>query len=433
VGLGLNMNLSNSISRSTMKTVGLSTDMLVFFKLLSNRDFIKLLIGLHRGYKKDSNYSPFHLVMALLRLIKNERITSYNGVFVLNSFIPPFPSKPFNQMLAAVPGRESLLFEHVHGSRTAPVSVNIAVTGDCNHHCQYCSAKHMSKEKGLQLAELKTVLAQLQDMGVAIIGLTGGEPTLRKDLTEIIGSIDSRSVSILYSTGQSITLEKAREYKNAGLFAAAISMDHYKEEQHDAYKGVRGSFRTANEAINNCLQAGLYTIMQVLVRKELVSGNELESVLDIGRAHGVSEIRLLDIKIPDYANVRSNGSLLTKDDLKTIKNLQLDANKSRKYPKIASVFYEEDAERFGCSAGIHHSYIDAAGNLNPCDFILQSYGNVTQTPMRELWNKMNARYGLCRDDCRAYKRTGITRKLDDDTDCATALPGFYRILAGCGC
>lgn len=55
----------------------------------------------------------------------------------------------------------------------------------------HCSAKRFiknsdDKSKEMTTADLKNIVISLQDLGVGIIGFTGGEPLLRKDLEEVI-------------------------------------------------------------------------------------------------------------------------------------------------------------------------------------------------------------------------------------------------------
>jgi molybdenum cofactor biosynthesis enzyme MoaA len=47
------------------------------------------------------------------------------------------------------------------------------------------------------LDQLQKTIADVQDLGTSVIGLTGGEPLLRDDLEDIIASIDKRSMPLV--------------------------------------------------------------------------------------------------------------------------------------------------------------------------------------------------------------------------------------------
>ena len=65
------------------------------------------------------------------------------------------------------------------------------------------------------------------------------------------------------------------------------------------------------------------------------------------------------------------------------------ANKSSKYPKITTFAYTESQEKYGCGAGNQHSYINAYGDLMPCDFVPMKFGNVRVENTKKLWTEMN--------------------------------------------
>ena len=72
--------------------------------------------------------------------------------------------------------------------------IRLSITERCNFRCQYCLPDGYSKtcsDSDLSLNEIDNLVAALVDMGVWKIRLTGGEPTLRRDINEIIQVIKS--------------------------------------------------------------------------------------------------------------------------------------------------------------------------------------------------------------------------------------------------
>jgi len=85
----------------------------------------------------------------------------------------------------------------------------------------------------MEREKLISLINEIQDMGVGIIGLAGGEPLLRNDLEEIVENIDDRSVSYVYSTGYGLTSQRARDLKSAGLYGIIIDFQSMNEGEHD--------------------------------------------------------------------------------------------------------------------------------------------------------------------------------------------------------
>lgn len=56
--------------------------------------------------------------------------------------------------------------------------------------------------------------------------------------------------------------------------------------------------------------------------------------------------------------------------------------------KISCDPYTEGISKFGCGAGLFHSYIDSNGDLYPCDFLPLSFGNSVKETLPEIWLKM---------------------------------------------
>ncbi|MCP4138439.1 MAG: radical SAM protein [bacterium] len=414
-------------------------------RMACNLKNILFFIRCHRALAKDKNYSVFNFIRSMILVSKDEKIVKVNKSYLVSSFLPPFPSRAYEQLFTAVPGNDSLFYEHSHAVRTAPISMFIALTNRCKYNCWHCSKAHRENHDDIPLAKIKQLIADLQDMGVAIVGLTGGEPLLRDDLPEIIKSIDDRSISILYTTGQGLTPEKARELKEAGLFTIGISLDSRDEAVHNKLRGSSTAYTDAMNAIRFSLDAGLYTMIQTVATKEMVQTESVRDIIDFAHTLGVHEVRILE-SMPTGRLIKVEAKhILSNDERKYLIDIHKKANLRRKGPKVSVFAHTESPERFGCGAGSQHSYIDSKGNLNPCDFVPLAFGNVLEKPVRELWKEMNAIIGIPRDVCLIHeihksvaKKSNGTLPLNENDSkavcrsCRTMkeFPGFYSAMQG---
>jgi MoaA/NifB/PqqE/SkfB family radical SAM enzyme len=406
---------------------------------------IALFLRSHRLFCKDRKYSVVNLIKALWEVSKNERIVRHNKMFVHSSFLPPIPSKAADQVLDAVAGEGTVFEDHVNARRRAPISMYVAVTGKCEYRCLHCSAAEHSQYDEWDFQELIKLFADLQDMGTAIIGLTGGEPLLREDLCDLISSIDDRSVTFLFTSGHGLTLERAKELNRAGLFGVGISLDSAVPAAMDDMRGVEGAFDNAVNGIKNCRIAGLYTMTQVAINRKKLSSDTLEDIVRLSASLGVHEVRILETMPTGRLRRVESSEILNVEERDELKRFHERMNHTRDYPKVSVFAHTEDYSRYGCGAGTQHSYIDSTGNLYPCDFVPLSFANIRKEPVAEAWRKMHSAIGKPRRQCMImelysqkllHDKTTFPLSTDESHKCLNQMepinkmPGFYRRLKG---
>jgi MoaA/NifB/PqqE/SkfB family radical SAM enzyme len=419
--------------------------MLNRFKLLCHPASIRLFMKSYAMFRTDPRCSLVKLLQSAWRSAGEEKVVPYEGKLVYSSFLPPIPSKAADQVLDALDLSKGAFDAQLTGRRRAPISMYIAITERCPYHCAHCSAVGRNPVQELTTSEMKKVLADLQDMGTAIIGFTGGEPLLRNDLCELIASIDERSVSFLFTTGYGLTLEKAKAFKKAGLFAVGISLDDAAPKRMDAMRGREGAFDKAVEAVKLCREAGLYTMTQTVAGRDSLRTGHLQKIIALSKTLGVHEVRVLENMPSGRLAKVSEDRILNAADRDELRAFNVAMNKEKGLPKVSVFAYTEDKSRFGCGAGTQHSYLDAAGNLYPCDFVPLSFGNVRERPIAELWREMHRRIGMPRQTCMIMEM--YAKKLLDPVttfpvppeavdpylqklDVMTQMPGYYRRLQG---
>ncbi|MGI5901079.1 MAG: radical SAM protein, partial [Desulfitobacteriia bacterium] len=307
----------------------------ILIQMAFNKEIRKNFFSIHRKFSASPNYRIINMLKCGLNAIKHDRLIKHGEHYILNSFIPPLNSPAFLNIANQVPGRGADFFKnHCQGKRLAPISAYVAVTGKCPYHCWHCSAKANLKSRELNTESLLTILAKLQDLGVGIIGLTGGEPLLRPDLEHLIASIDpEKSVALLFSSGYNLSLKRAQTLKKAGLLGIAISLDSIYKEKHDRLRGYTGAFDHALEAIRNARKAGLYTMSQTVCTRELLTSGEILELAEMMKLEGVQEMRILE-PLPCGKLASSPSALLSPSEQDELKNLHIILNSNKKYPKV---------------------------------------------------------------------------------------------------
>jgi MoaA/NifB/PqqE/SkfB family radical SAM enzyme len=107
-----------------------------------------------------------------------------------------------------------------------PSSAWLNPTDNCNMGCIMCNQWRDTKTDELTTSEWKDVIRQLAREGIQKVGLNGGEPLLRKDVSEIISYITSLGMKpLLITSGFLLDEQKMADLVGAGLQHVMVSID----------------------------------------------------------------------------------------------------------------------------------------------------------------------------------------------------------------
>ncbi|MCC7429487.1 radical SAM protein [bacterium] len=138
-----------------------------------------------------------------------------------------------------------------------PVLMNLEVTKRCNARCDFCDY-WKTKDKN----ELEDYLPIVKKIDPLVLAITGGEPTLRRDLVDIVRrikeNVDTIYISMI-SHGYMLTEEKAKELYEAGLDQICISVD-YIGERHEISRGLKGLWNHLEDLIPKLGKIGFQNV-----------------------------------------------------------------------------------------------------------------------------------------------------------------------------
>jgi cyclic pyranopterin phosphate synthase len=162
--------------------------------------------------------------------------------------------------------------------------LRISVTDRCNMQCVYCMPKGNDKwfeDRDVltfpQIIRLGQVFAGL---GIEKIRITGGEPTLRKDIERLVGGLSkiSRIKSVSMTTNGLLLSSKVNQLKDAGLGGVNISLDTFKPDRFKAMTGLPHLDRV-KRSIDAALDAGL----EVKINTVVIRGWNDDEVVDFAK------------------------------------------------------------------------------------------------------------------------------------------------------
>jgi MoaA/NifB/PqqE/SkfB family radical SAM enzyme len=297
--------------------------------------------------------------------------------FIFSTWIPPAPSIAFERMLSAQVAALS--------RRPVPDQFSIAVMKACPNDCIHCSAPSRQGQI-LESSLVKSALSQALDMGSYLITFDGGEPMLRHDLPELVSSVDARAVAASFTSGYHLSAERARELKQAGLYAVRISIDSPREEEHDRIRGRAGAYGDALSGVKNALEAGLLVDLFMVTSPHNI--DLLEEAFSLASDLGVHELSLYEIvAVGRWATHESE--VLSDSDVLRLERFHKDKNRSEG-PRVTALPYLLGPEMFGCFAGRRWIHVDGDGEALPCAYMPLSFGNIKDKSLKEIWKDMTS-------------------------------------------
>ena len=161
--------------------------------------------------------------------------------------------------------------------------LRFSLTQRCNLNCGYCGNRNcLSVKDELGPFEIQQLVQAFVHCGITKLRLTGGEPLLRRDLTEIVGNTaaikDLRDISVT-TNGILLTHALAGELKATGLRRVNISLDSLRP---DRYKEITrgGNLQNVFDGIHQALRAGLGPVKINVV---VIGGFNDDEILDFAQ------------------------------------------------------------------------------------------------------------------------------------------------------
>jgi MoaA/NifB/PqqE/SkfB family radical SAM enzyme len=252
-----------------------------------------------------------------------------------------------------------------------PVLVHFEVTMRCNARCGFCD--YWKTDASAKASELKSFADAARFFNPMLITFTGGEPTLRADLEDVVAAVDD-AVSLKYMTllthGGMLSPERARSLWKAGINQFNISLD-FLDERHDRARGIPGLSAKIMRTVPRMREIGITGVRFNTVIKR----DNLDQLLPI--VHRARELGC-GVNFSSYTDAK-NGStegLIERDQTRQLEEVihELLAYKKRTRGVITnSDYYLEQIPRYvrgeitePCRSGMRTIHVDPLGRVKRC-------------------------------------------------------------------
>lgn len=273
-----------------------------------------------------------------------------------------------------------------------PLAVHLEVIAACDLSCAHCFAGSLPRRGQLGVEEMDGLFAELAAMGSFRLGLTGGEPLLRRDLLDIVDAATDRGLHPCLTThGLRLDEHLARELGRRDLVWLNVSLDGATAASHDRIRGA-GTFDRAIEKIRLLGRHARFTLAFTITAP---LAGEVEACAELARqlgAHtavfrplypvGTAEAHLELMPTYDaYADALDQLAAWRPEatDLHAID------------PFSPQIREERQARTFvgqGCGAGTLIASVSASGEVSPCSFLGPGVvaGRLGEESFRAIWN-----------------------------------------------
>ncbi|MFH1402819.1 MAG: radical SAM protein [Candidatus Altiarchaeota archaeon] len=191
-----------------------------------------------------------------------------------------------------------------------PDNLGLYLTQKCDLSCSYCYLK--DNEEGMEEPSISDVLDYVSGFKGSTVILSGGEPTLRDDLPEIIKVVRERGYMIVLATnGMRLSREYVEDLKSCGLGMVMLSFTTFKEEYSERLQGIN-TVEAKRSAVRNLNDACIPLFLYIPVLRG-VNDSEIGAFIDYAKS--VNAVRAVDFNVTTHPGGFSDKLTLTQKEI----------------------------------------------------------------------------------------------------------------------
>jgi MoaA/NifB/PqqE/SkfB family radical SAM enzyme len=339
-----------------------------------DREATALLLALHE--------QPIEAVLAPLPDDEREAVLGFVDCFYRRGFFGLDSRLAADVLAVDVPA------DHLGG----PLAVHLEIIGACNLTCTHCFAGTLPRNHDpLRVEEMDRLFADLAALGSFRLGLTGGEPLLRKDLFEILDAAVGRGLHPCLTTNALLlTEETARQLGRRDLVWLNVSLEGPTAESNDRVRGS-GTFAAVLDRLRLLRRHARFTLAFTITRDNAHLARQCADLACAVGAHtavfrplypaGVAlehpelmpSFAQYQAALADLAGLEEHG-----EDLRGLDPFS---------PSTRAAGGAQVHTSHTCGAGQHVCSISVQGEVSPCSFLGPSFqtGNIRKTPFPDIW------------------------------------------------
>jgi pyrroloquinoline quinone biosynthesis protein E len=270
----------------------------------------------------------------------------------------------------------------------------------CPLRCPYCSNPltigddHYRQE--LSTEDWSRVFSEARALGVIQLGLTGGEPLVRKDLEQLAAAARSEGMySTLVTSAIPLTRERLEALRDAGLDHVQISIQDSRAESSDRIAGYT-SFERKVEAAGWVRELGMPLSINVVLHRQNL--DHVEEILELCHELGAARVELANTQYYGWATVNKAALLPSREQLQRAEEAY-ERMRARPDVNMQMIFvipdYYEDLPKPCMGGWASRSLLVAPnGDVLPCHAATTiptlTFDNVKDRSLEKIWYESEA-------------------------------------------
>jgi radical SAM protein with 4Fe4S-binding SPASM domain len=275
---------------------------------------------------------------------------------------------------------------------SAPYRMDLALTYRCNNDCAHCYNARERSFPEMTTDQWKHVLDRLWELAIPHVVFTGGEPTLRDDLPELIAHAEKNGqITGLNTNGRRLRdAGYLQRLVDAGLDHVQITLESHDTEIHDFMVQAKGAWRQTITGLRNALDSPLFVMTNTTMLRE--NSAYLADTLDFLGGLGVPTIGLNALIYSGHGLTVGTG--LNENELTPL--LEIARERTARYDQRLIWYTPTQYCHFdpmqlelgvkGCTAALYNMCVEPDGSVLPCQSYYHSLGNLLTDPWGNIWN-----------------------------------------------
>ncbi|WP_279482986.1 pyrroloquinoline quinone biosynthesis protein PqqE [Aureimonas sp. SK2] len=183
-----------------------------------------------------------------------------------------------------------------------PIGILAELTHRCTLQCAYCSnpLELLKADRELGTQDWLSIFSQAADLGVLQVHLSGGEPTLRRDLPELVAGLAERGLySNLITAGVGVDARTVEALKGAGLDHVQISFQGARPQTTELIGRLKGAHERKLAAAKAVREAGLPLTVNAPIHRRNI--DEVELFIDLALDLGAERLEIANVQYYGWA------------------------------------------------------------------------------------------------------------------------------------
>lgn len=197
-----------------------------------------------------------------------------------------------------------------HPTTSPPLGLLAELTHRCPLRCLYCSNPLELERRSdeLDTATWKRVLSEAAALGVLQVHLSGGEPTARRDLREIVAHCREVGLySNLITAGVGLSKDRLAELTVNGLDHVQLSMQGPRAETNDLVAGLEGAFEEKQVVAGYIRELRLPLTLNCVVHRHNI--DQIGEIIELAMALGARRLEVAHAQYYGWA-LRNRAALM---------------------------------------------------------------------------------------------------------------------------